>query len=104
VGNAISACMKKYATFEGRATRSEYWFFYLFYVIMYLAGTVIGAANGSSTVMYIFILPFWLPSLAAAVRRLHDSGRTGWLILVPIYNLVLLCTPGDPGPNRYGSY
>jgi len=102
VGNAISACMKKYATFAGRASRSEFWYFYLFYIIMYAIGAGIGIAIESQIIMYLFIAPFWLPCFAAGARRMHDVGRSGWFMLVPIYNLVLWCTQGNPGTNKYG--
>ena len=102
MGNAISSCFSKYATFSGRATRSEFWYFYLFYAIMYVVGMVVGAAVGSPAVMYIFILPLWIPNLAAGIRRMHDVGRSGWFILVPIYNIVLWCTASTPGSNQYG--
>ena len=103
MGNAISVCMKKYATFSGRASRSEYWYFYLFYIIMYAIGAGVGRAIGSSSVMYLFILPFWLPLLAAGVRRMHDVGRSGWFLLVPIYDIVLACKESNPGTNQHGS-
>lgn len=102
MGNAISVCMKKYATFAGRASRSEYWFFYLFYIIMYAIGYAVGSSMGSQSVMYLFVLPFMLPLWAAGVRRMHDAGRSGWFILVPIYNLVLMCTESNSGTNKYG--
>jgi len=102
MGNAISACMKKYAIFAGRASRSEFWYFYLFYIIMYAIGAGIGIAIESQIIMYLFIAPFWLPCFAAGVRRMHDVGRSGWFILVPIYNIVLWCTQGNSGTNKYG--
>lgn len=102
MGNAISVCFSKYATFSGRASRSEYWFFYLFYVIVYIAGMIVEGVVGITGISYIFILPILLPTISAAVRRMHDSGRSGWFILVPFYNLVLACTPSNPGSNKYG--
>jgi len=103
MGNAISACMSKYATFSGRASRSEYWYFYLFYVIVYVVGLFVSLSLGNSNIVYIFAIPFWLPLFAASIRRMHDVGKSGWFILIPIYNLILACTPGTPGPNSYGS-
>ncbi len=94
--------MKKYATFAGRATRSEYWFFYLFYIILYVIGSVVGSSQGSSGLMYLFILPFVIPLWAVGVRRMHDVGKSGWFLLIPIYNLVLLCTASNSGSNSYG--
>ena len=102
MGNAISTCFKKYATFSGRASRSEYWFFYLFYAIIYLVGALISAAVGTAELVYLFIIPLWLPTSAAGIRRIHDTGRSGWFILVPIYNLILLVSPSNPGTNKYG--
>lgn len=102
MGNAISACFSKYATFSGRATRSEYWFFYLFYAIMLLVGMILDSAAGTTFIYYIIVLALFLPTFAASVRRIHDAGKSGWFILVPIYNLVLLCTP-SVGDNEYGA-
>jgi uncharacterized membrane protein YhaH (DUF805 family) len=102
MGNAISVCFKKYATFSGRASRSEFWFFYLFYIIVYIVGSIVGAAVGSSMLVYLFIVPLWLPQWAAGIRRMHDVGRSGWFMLVPIYNIILACTASNPGTNKYG--
>ena len=70
---------------------------------MYVIGAIVGVAMDNSAIMYLFILPFMLPTLAAGVRRIHDTGRSGWFFLVPIYNLVLLIQSGTPGDNKYGS-
>jgi uncharacterized membrane protein YhaH (DUF805 family) len=102
MGNAISVCFKKYATFSGRASRSEFWFFYLFYMIFYFVGMAAGIALDSSVIVYLFVIPLFLPLLAAAVRRIHDTGRSGWFYLVPIYNIVLLVSASNPGTNKYG--
>jgi len=102
MGNAISVCFKKYATFSGRASRSEFWFFYLFYIIIYFIGMVVEGAAGVVGLSYLFILPLWLPQLAVSVRRMHDTDHSGWFILVPIYNLILLCTASTSGSNKHG--
>lgn len=89
---SIKTCFNKYATFDGRANRSEYWWFYLaVFIVNYIpfVGWIIG-------------LGCIIPSLAVGVRRLHDTGHCGWWILCPIYNLVLLATKGDDGYNEYG--
>ena len=57
---------------------------------MFIVVTIVAGAVGSSTLQYLFIIPLWLPLFAAGIRRIHDTGRSGWFILVPIYNLVLL--------------
>lgn len=102
MGNAISVCFKKYATFSGRASRSEFWFFYLFYIIVYFIGMVVEGAAGITNLSTLFILPLWLPQLAVSVRRMHDTDHSGWFILVPIYNLILLCTASTSGSNKHG--
>ena len=102
MGNAISTCFKKYATFSGRASRSEYWYFYLFYMIIYIIGVIGNVIVGVQYLHLLFLLPIFIPQLAVGVRRMHDVGRSGWFLLVPIYNLVLLCSSSNPGTNKYG--
>ena len=102
MGNAISACFSKYATFSGRASRSEYWYFELFYMIVYVAGIIVGTSAGSQVIQYVFILPIIIPTFAVTIRRIHDTGRSGWFILVPIFNFILMFLPGTIGPNKYG--
>ena len=99
---AIKACFGKYATFEGRARRSEYWYFGLF-------GFVVGLVLGWIPVVGMLIsLAFLLPSIAVGVRRLHDVGKSGWwylLVFVPIANLVLIyfyILDSQAGTNEYG--
>ena len=86
---SISTCMRKYVTFSGRATRSEFWWFYLFTVLVNFAASFVGNLIFMSTYNIFFIylstitsLILLLPSLAVAVRRLHDVGRSGWWILI----------------------
>lgn len=95
---AIKTCFSKYATFSGRARRSEYWWFVLLNVIV----GMIPVLN------FIWGLVVLIPALAVCVRRLHDTGRSGWwllLALVPVLNLILiyfyLCD-SQPGANHYG--
>jgi uncharacterized membrane protein YhaH (DUF805 family) len=102
MGNAISACFSKYATFTGRAKRSEYWFFYLFYVLVYIGSIIVGSAAHSPIIALIGELALVLPLLSAGVRRMHDVDKSGWFILIPFYNLVLLCTEGTSTANRFG--
>ena len=86
---SISTCMRKYVTFSGRATRSEFWWFYLFTVLVNLVASFVGNLIFMSTFNIFFLylstitsLILLLPSLAVAVRRLHDVGRSGWWILI----------------------
>lgn len=126
---AVRSVFQNYVTFSGRARRAEYWWFILFAVIV---SAVLGALDSfifgysisseaeagtlSLDVQSVGVLaPLWslatfLPSLAVAVRRLHDTGRSGWwllILLVPLIGaivlLVFLVTRGNPGTNVYGT-
>ena len=102
MGNAISTCFKKYATFTGRATRSEYWYFALFTLIVQLLANAIGIAAGSEAIIWLVYLAFFIPSIAVTVRRMHDVDKSGWFQLIPIYNIILAVTAGTTGANRFG--
>lgn len=132
-GQSISSVFSKYATFSGRASRSEYWWFMAFnfvvglviYLIAMPSGnsiTTVGANGGSylsiyesfptwaSTVLSLYSLAVLLPSLAVNVRRMHDIGKGGgWIFisLVPligqIWYFVLTVLPSQPGENRFGA-
>lgn len=99
--------LKKYAVFEGRARRKEYWSFFLFCLLVGFAIGIIGvfagfSANEINTVSNILQLGLIVPSIAVGIRRMHDVNKSGWFILIPFYNLILACTPGTIGPNTYG--
>jgi uncharacterized membrane protein YhaH (DUF805 family) len=111
-GRAIATCFRKYAVFSGRASRSEYWFFVLFEILLYIVLLIadIAAFRGSMNVFSTLAsLVLFLPGLAVLVRRLHDADKSAWWILISfvpiigsIWLIVLLCTPGTAGANRYG--
>ena len=95
--------LKKYADFKGRARRSEYWYFILFSSIISVILSV--ATSGIGTLKIIsslYTLAVFVPSIAVGVRRMHDVNKSGWFLIVPIYNLILACTNGTEGPNDYG--
>jgi len=101
---AIKTCFQKYATFEGRAGRPEFWWFALF---TFLASIAIGII--SQTLQGLFSLAVLLPSLAVGARRLHDIGKSGWFLLlwlIPVIGWIILiywaCQPGG-GNNQWGS-
>ena len=96
--NFKTALTEKYAGFEGRATRWEYWSFQIVYMIISLLGVFISDKFGS-----FLSLVFFLPSIALNARRLHDTNRSGWYMLIPIYGAILIAfAESDPLPNRYG--
>lgn len=105
-----------YANFEGRARRKEFWMFYLFYaifgvVIGFLIGLLAGILDSPALIflVVVYFIAMLIPLLAASVRRLHDTGKSGWMVLIYfipligwIWLLVLLVTEGDRGENQYG--
>jgi len=107
--------LKKYAVFSGRARRKEYWFFILWYVIISIGLAIIDSVAGlhigkAGVLQTLYALALLIPSLAVAVRRLHDTGRTGWWLLIglipligAIVLLVFMFTDSQPGENEYGS-
>lgn len=81
--------LKKYAVFTGRARRKEYWMFNLFHFIIFALLSVIDVAIGTEGIIgLIYALATFLPSLAVTVRRLHDTGRSGWWCLISIIPLI----------------
>ena len=109
---AVAACFSKYATFSGRASRAEFWWFALFNVLaalmlMSLATSFVGPEIGQNVAL-IYNLVILSPSMAVGARRLHDMGHSGWwqlLYLTGIGSLVLfiwMMFAGNPGSNRFG--
>jgi uncharacterized membrane protein YhaH (DUF805 family) len=108
--------LKKYAVFEGRARRSEYWFFVLFYFIIVVVLAVLDGmfgnlneATGYGLLSGIFILAMIIPSISVTIRRLHDTDRSGWwwlIFFIPLIGaivmLVFTVTEGTSGQNQYG--
>ena len=77
-GNAVRSAFHQYAGFTGRARRSEYWYFALFTVLVYVAASVVDAVLGIPVLTLLTVLALLVPTLAVSVRRLHDTGRSGW--------------------------
>lgn len=113
---AVKMSLARYASFGGRARRSEYWYFTLFHWLVILPAAVVSylvmlAIPALAIILYsIVIFGTLLPHLAVSVRRLHDVNRTGWWYLlgcVPLLGAIVLfvwfCTDGTRGPNRFGA-
>jgi len=108
--------LKKYAEFSGRARRKEYWMFTLFNIIFLIIAiildNILGTAiedSGYGLFYFLYVLAVLIPGLAVSVRRLHDVGKSGWMILISlipiigaIWLLVLMVTDSNPGENQYG--
>lgn len=101
--------LKKYAVFEGRASRKEYWMFVLFNIIISLAISSLFGLMKVPALACIYSLAILVPSIAVTVRRLHDIGKAGtwyFIVFVPIIGgiwlIVLLATAGTTGSNQYG--
>ena len=118
--------LKRYFDFSGRSRRKEYWSFLLFVIVALIAFMLLdtalglgGTATGTSEfgdgrmsasfnltgglLTLIFGLAMLIPGLAVAVRRAHDQDKSGWLLLIPLYNIVMLFIEGTRGPNRFGA-
>ena len=113
---AIQSGFRNYVNFEGRASRSEYWYFVLFTFLVSMALNIVDlmlfhSSTGSfhiNALGALFSLAVLLPSLGLAFRRLHDTERSAWWLLINLtiigglVTLVFNCLPGSPGPNKYG--
>ena len=121
----ISVVAENYANFNGRARRKEYWMFLLFHMIFVIVAMVLdnllgldfkmdagsyAVSMGYGWIYSVYTLAILIPSLAVAVRRLHDVGKSGWFLLITlipliggIWCLILMCTDGDVQDNEYGS-
>ena len=101
-GQAIAVCLSKYATFSGRASRPEFWWFFLFQILISLAASMLG-----DVVAGLVSLGLLLPALAVGTRRLHDIGKSGWwqLIMLTVIGLLVLIywwvQPTVEGGNEY---
>ena len=105
--------LRKYATFSGRARRKEYWMFALINILIMLGLTIVEGTSGvtdGGVLSALYSLAVVIPSIAVTVRRLHDTGRSGWWILLPLIPvlgafvlLVFTCLDSEPDTNRYGA-
>jgi uncharacterized membrane protein YhaH (DUF805 family) len=103
-GNPYVEAFKNYVVFQGRATRREYWMFILISLCVSMAFFILDALLQTGGILYnLYSLVAFLPSLAVGVRRMHDTDRSGWWLLLPIVNIVFLAQDSQPGQNRFGA-
>ena len=111
IGNWKLVVLERYAKFDGRAGREEFWLFVLANIVIYIALLILAQISGIFIALYFL---YWLativPSLAVAIRRLHDTDKSGWLLLVgliPLVGFIILLVfyiqEGTEGPNQYGA-
>lgn len=111
-GGAISTCFKKYCSFKGRASRSEYWYWTLFvFLVNFVLNFVVASdpEGNLAPLALLWSLVVFLPGISVCVRRLHDidhSGWSFWIVLIPVVGAIILlvwyCRKGTPGENRFG--
>ncbi len=124
-GTAVMTCIEKFMIFQGRAGRGEFWWFFLFTLIAGIATVPLEILLKTTMISTGVNVAFLLPTLAAGTRRLHDTGRGAFYLLTPLLSLplyffgpqiggiatlltitlllLLLCLPGNRGPNRFGA-
>ena len=102
---------ENYANFNGRARRKEYWMFqlsimvvlcsimFLSFILAFISETLAGIIGG---LLYLGFFGLIIPAYAVAVRRMHDTGNSGWFMFVPVYSFILAITEGEKGTNEYG--
>jgi uncharacterized membrane protein YhaH (DUF805 family) len=109
--------LKRYAEFTGRSRRKEYWMFFLLNIVVSLVASAIDGVLGMSSMFYVYgpvtvlaFLALIVPGIAVSIRRLHDTGRSGWWVLlafIPLIGglvlLVFMLIEGQRGPNEYGA-
>jgi uncharacterized membrane protein YhaH (DUF805 family) len=115
--NWFLVVLKKYATFSGRAQRAEYWWFYLISTLIIIGLSLIDQTTGTldeetgmGLLTTLYSLAILIPSIAVGVRRLHDTGRSGWWLLIGLIPLigsivliVFFVLDSEPGENAYGA-
>ena len=112
--------LENYSNFQGRSSLNEYWYFFLFNFIFAVVSIILdhcfgtcykntdynsnwNSVNSPYGIFYtVYGLAVIIPSLAVGVRRLHDINKSGWFLLIPVYNIILLAQKGDMVTNNYG--
>jgi uncharacterized membrane protein YhaH (DUF805 family) len=100
--NYYLSVLQQYANFDGRASRSEYWYFFLFNVLVSIVVNVIAVFIKLPILGSLYSLAVLLPGIGVAIRRMHDVDKSGWYCLIPFYNFYLACIEGTKGDNQYG--
>jgi uncharacterized membrane protein YhaH (DUF805 family) len=108
ISDSVVNVLTNYGDFNGRASRSEFWWFFLASFVAYLITGFIDALvfgfelTDPTPISFILQVAIFIPTLTVSVRRIHDHGKSGWYVLVPFYNLYLFIVDGEAMPNVYG--
>jgi uncharacterized membrane protein YhaH (DUF805 family) len=108
ISDSVVNVLTNYGDFNGRASRSEFWWFFLASFVAYLITGFIDALvfgfelTDPTPISFILQVAIFIPTLTVSVRRIHDHGKSGWYVLVPFYNLYLFIVDGEAIPNAYG--
>ena len=94
--NTFMGSLKKYVDFSGRATRKEFWTYVFFYYLLSFASGLIDGFLDLDIFGNLVVLGLTIPYVSCAARRMHDVGKSGWFMIVPIYNFILALTPTVP--------
>ena len=110
-GESVSTCLKKYFNFKDRASRSEYWYFQLLLLPIFIWSQFPSDDNQILTIQLILTFGLIIPGISSGVRRFHDKDKSGWFILISIIPIIgsiivmiMLIDKGTEGPNRFGKY
>lgn len=100
--NCFIRVFKNYATFHGRSSRKEYWSYIFIFYILFIVAVMIDFIADIYILGPLLAVIFLFPTISVSIRRIHDVGKSGWFILVPIYNFILTLIAGDECSNEYG--
>lgn len=92
----------QYADFKGRTAKKNFWMYILFIIIINIIVGAIATAIHFPLLSKIVSLALLVPNIAIGIRRMHDVGKSGWFILIPIYNIILWIGDGEPQENKWG--
>ena len=104
IEHVLSVLTQNYKNFNGRACRAEYWWFFLFTIIVSLVTSFIARKIPFLGIISLVVsIALLIPGIAVSIRRMHDTDHRGWWVLCPLYNIILLILPGTNGNNRFGA-
>ena len=101
--DSVKSALTNYFDFKGKATRKEFWTFYFFTLIVALAFGLIDGLLGISGLSNLVTIALTIPTISCGIRRMHDAGKSGWFIIVPVVNLIFLLSASGSAGNENDS-